>query len=360
MTELYKNKSACFGCGACKAVCPFGAITMKNDAEGFLYPSVDDNLCTDCGLCAETCPIDKKSDSAEGKAFAVRCSDPSLLKNSSSGGAFSLLAKQVIDQGGLICGAVYDESFYVHHVMSDDITPMRKSKYIQSDTEGIYSAIASALDSGKSVLFTGAPCQCDGVRRFFGGDKEGLVLVSLVCRGVQSPALWKDYVSFISDGGRLEAYCSRDKRSRNGGHTVAYTVDGQERALPMDKDPWSRLYLKGLTLRPSCYKCPYTRFDLPFDITVGDFWGVEKRLPELADGMGTSLVVARSEKGLSLIEALCDSETVIPVTQEDARQPALTEPAKETLLRKLLFRDFAQKNEDGSCNIPLILKKYGG
>lgn len=357
MTQLFDKKAACFGCGACQAVCPADAIAMTADAEGFFYPVIDPEKCIDCGSCAAVCPARHPLLGTAGEAYAVRCNDTELLRNSSSGGAFSLIARQVLADGWLVCGAVFDEAFRVCHVLSDDIAPMRKSKYVQSDLHGTYHAISEALADGKQVLFTGTPCQCDGVLHYFGKQPEGLILAALVCRGVQSPGLWADYVAHLN---RLEAYCFRDKRSRNGGHTVAYTAGGTEQAVPMDKDPFSRLYLKCLTLRPSCYQCPYTRWELPFDLTIGDFWGIEKACPELADGMGTSLVIARTAAGKALLEQIKPYGLVLESSREAADQPALQEPAKESILRKLLFRDYARKDADGRCDIPLILKKYGG
>lgn len=357
MTQLFDKKAACFGCGACQAVCPADAIAMTADAEGFFYPVIDPEKCIDCGSCAAVCPARHPLLGTAGEAYAVRCNDTELLRKSSSGGAFSLIARQMLADGGLVCGAVFDEVFRVCHVLSDDIAPMRKSKYVQSDLHGTYHAISEALADGKQVLFTGTPCQCDGVLHYFGKQPEGLILAALVCRGVQSPGLWADYVAHLN---RLEAYCFRDKRSRNGGHTVAYTAGGTEQALSMNKDPFSRLYLKCLTLRPSCYQCPYTRWELPFDLTIGDFWGIEKACPELADGMGTSLVIARTAAGKALLEQIKPYGLVLESSREAADQPALQEPAKESILRKLLFRDYARKDADGRCDIPLILKKYGG
>lgn len=360
MTQLFEDKPACFGCGACQAVCSAEAISMVPDEEGFLYPVINTERCVDCGLCSSVCPAGQPVEPREGQAYAVRCNDLELLQKSASGGAFSLLAEQILGEGGLVCGAVFDKDFKVCHVLSDDITPMRKSKYVQSDLTGIYTEIRSALKNGRQVLFTGTPCQCDGVRRFFGPDETGLILVAIVCRGVQSPGLWKDYIAHISNGKKLEAYCFRDKRIKNDGHTVSYTVGGQEQAVSMGNDPFSRLYMKCLTLRPSCYQCPYTRQELPFDLTIGDFWGVEKVHPELADGMGTSLVIARTEAGRALMKAIKPYALVLENSREAIDQPALNTPAKQTILRKLLFRDYANKSEDGSRDIPLILKKYGG
>ena len=333
---------------------------MMPDMEGFSYPVIDAEKCVDCGACLDVCPEKHPVQGIAGTPYAVRCNDTELLRGSTSGGAFSLLAQEVLGCGGLVCGAVFDESFRVCHVLSDDIAPMRKSKYVQSDLQGVYDAIANALKEGKQVLFTGTPCQCDGVRHYFGAQPEGLILVALICRGVQSPGLWADYVAHIAQGGKLEAYCFRDKRARNDGHTIAYTVDGAEQAVGMLQDPFSRLFLKCLSLRPSCYRCPYTRWELPFDLTIGDFWGIEKVFPELADGMGTSLVIARTEVGRGLLERIKSHALVLESSREAADHPTLQTPAKDSILRKLLFRDYAQKGADGHCDIPLILKKYGG
>lgn len=360
MTQIFENKAACFGCGACRAVCPTGTITMVSDEEGFAYPVIGSPKCIGCGRCVAVCPGKQPGQGQAGTPYAVRCKDPELLRKSSSGGAFSLLARQVLQGGGLVCGAVFGEGFRVRHILSEEIAPMRKSKYVQSDLQGVYGSLDRALEDGKQVLFTGTPCQCDGVLRYFGRQPEGLILAGLVCRGVQSPGLWKDYVAFLSRQGTLESYCFRDKRVKNDGHTVALTVSGRECACPMNRDPFSRLYLKCLTLRPSCYRCPYTRWELPFDLTLGDFWGVEKMFPELADGMGTSLVIARTKTGKALLERIKPWALVLETSREAADQPALREPAKESILRRLLFRDYSRKDALGRCDIPMILKKYGG
>ena len=360
MIPLFENKPSCFGCSACREVCPVGAIRMEPDAEGFLYPVADPEQCVGCGRCADICPGKKPVTGYDGQAYAVRCKDTQLLKDSTSGGAFSLLAEPVLEEGGLVCGAVFAEDFRVRHVLSREIGPMRKSKYVQSDLQDSYGQIRQALAQGKQVLFTGTPCQCDAMRSLFGEQTEGLILAALVCRGVQSPGLWKDYVNFLSRDGKLQQYCFRDKQTRNDGHTVSYTVDGNRSTVSMEKDAFSRLYMKTITLRPSCYRCPYTRWDLPFDLTIGDFWGIEKAHPQLADGMGTSLVIVRTPKGRQLLEKVGDRGLILECSRDAALQPSLKEPPKETILRKLLFRDFSGKDASGSSNIPLILKKYGG
>lgn len=359
METMFYDKKNCFGCAACAAACPAGAISMKPDSEGFLYPGVDTARCIECGRCAEVCPAKARLPRREGRFFAVRCKDEQVLLRSASGGAFTLLAQEVTAQDGLVCGAVFDENFSVRHILSRNIAPMRKSKYVQSNLSGCYTAIQEALEQGRTVLFTGAPCQCHAIRQFFPKHPDRLLLASLICRGVQSPGLWRDYTAWISRGGSLQAYDFRDKRRGNDGHTVAYTVDGVETAVSMAEDRLSRLYNLCLTYRPSCYACPYSRADNDFDFTIGDFWGVERACPQFADGRGTSLVIAHGVRAEELVSRLSQHAWLVPCEPDCAMQPALAAPAREPFLRKFLFRDFARKNEEGRCDMALIIKKYG-
>lgn len=352
MENLYTDKKSCFGCGACAAVCPSGAVSMEMDAEGFYYPRIEPSRCTGCGSCTAVCPAKSRLARAEGRFYAVRCSDEELLRHSTSGGAFSLLAQEVLDEGGIVCGACFDENFTVRHMLSRDIAPMRKSKYVQSELSDCYPAMEEALKAGQRVLFCGTPCQCHAVKRFLAGSDESLILASLVCRGVQSPGLWRDYAAWLSRSGPLQAYDFRDKRQKNDGHAVSYTTGGKETVVPAQDDKLTRMYYRGLTYRPSCYACPYCCPDNGFDFTLGDFWGIERIHPQLADGRGTSLVIARGPRAAEFIARMAQKAQVIPCERDAAAQPALAAPAGEHLLRKFLFRDYAKSD------ISYLLKKY--
>lgn len=360
MRPLYEEKARCFGCGACEAACPAGAVSMARDGEGFPYPVLNAALCRNCGACETVCPAKHPLDRAEGRFYALRCKDGALLDRSTSGGAFSLLAGEVLDRGGLVCGACFDGGFTVRHVLSRDIAPMRKSKYVQSDLSGCYGAVREALDGGRQVFFTGTPCQCHALERYLGGRREGLVLAALVCWGVQPPGLWEAYVSWLGRDGALEAYDFRDNRRRDDGHTVSWTLSGRPFSRPMGEDPFSRLYNRRLVHRPSCYRCPYRSPEAGFDFTLGDFWGIERIRPELADGRGTSLVIARGDGARSLVEGLSAKALVLPCRREEALQSALTASQPEPRLRRALFRDFAREQRRGRSPFPLLLKRYGG
>lgn len=332
---------------------------MELDREGFHYPDVDQARCLDCGKCGEICPAAQQVSSGEGRIYALRCNDEELLQKSTSGGAFSLLAQEVTGEGGLVCGACFDERFSVRHVLSQDVAPMRKSKYVQSELTDCFKAVQTALAEGRKVLFSGTPCQCHGLECFLGERPEGLLLAALVCRGVQSPGLWADYISWLEQDGPVRAYDFRDKRAMDNGHTIAFTAGRKETAVPMHSDAFSQMYMRSLTLRPSCYACPYCSPDLGFDFTLGDFWGLEREQPELADGKGVSLVIAHGERAQVMMNRIAEKAIVIACGRGMTLQPALTAPAKEPMLRRFLFQDFARKGPDGRCNIPLILKKYG-
>lgn len=359
MEKLFYKKQECFGCGSCSIVCKERAITMRRDEEGFAYPVIDTTRCVECGACAAVCPAKHSLDREKSKFYAVRCNDLKLLQMSTSGGAFSLIAQEIIESDGLVCGACFDNDFRVKHILSDEIKSMRKSKYVQSDICDCFIQIRDALAAGRRVLFSGTPCQCHAMKLFLGEKQDHIIYAALVCRGVQSPGLWEDYAAWLAGDALLEAYDFRDKRVLNDGHTVAYIVNGEETAVPWGEDKMSRIYSKCISLRPSCYECPYCNPDISFDFTLGDFWGIERICPEFADGRGTSLVIVRGKEAKEIIKKICSKAQVVPCKKKYALQPAIEEAAKTGILRKLLFKDFGKKDSRGHSDISMILKKYG-
>jgi coenzyme F420-reducing hydrogenase beta subunit len=334
---------------------------MTADAEGFFYPVIDHAVCIDCEECRKICPAAHADIfDAEVSYYALRVRDQEVLRQSTSGGAFSVIADVILNEGGLVCGAAYDEEHNVKHVVSGDISAMRKAKYVQSSLGDVFGKIKEALDSGGKVLFTGTPCQCHAAKKVFAGA-DNLWTASLICRGVQSPLFWKEYCRYLETqhNGNLSFYCSREKVKMDDAHTVVYTVGQDTFQTDYMKDPFSRIYAKELSLRPSCYACPYTTPGKAFDFTIGDYWGVEKEYPDLADGKGTSLVICGSQRARNLLEGCSDKADIRPADPEKSRQPALASSAKQGFLRKFLMKDFACKDSTGVSDIGMILKKYG-
>lgn len=356
---LFNKKAECYGCGMCAAVCAADAIVMQEDDEGFRYPFVSAGKCTECGRCLDACSKMHQIEQRDGAYYAVRCKEEELLRKSTSGGAFSLIAEEFLKEGGLVCGACMDENCHVIHRMSGQMDGMRKSKYVESDIHSLYSEMGEALKKGRKLLFSGTPCQCQAIRSYFHACQEQVRFVSVLCRGVQSKRLWEEYLAYLGKDTAVTFYDFRDKSRCDDAHMVKYRLGEETYVVPRNKDPFSRLYAKCLTLRPSCYTCEFCRPDVPFDFTIGDFWGIEKISAELADGKGTSLVITRSPWAEKIMERVQERAQVSVCRKEDCMQPALQSPAKESMLRKFLFKDLKTVDADGHCNMELILKKYG-
>lgn len=201
--EVYK-KEECYGCSACIHVCPVHAVDMQLDNNGFFYPEIDENKCVHCGACKGVCPLQNQKVTENNvllEAHAVKNRDESVRNNSSSGGAFYALARCVLQKGGIVYGAVFDDEFRIVHVRgtnTEDIRRMQRAKYVQSDLKNIFELVKRDLLNDKDVLFTGCPCQIDGLKHYLRGCKqEKLISCDLICHGVNSPRVWMDYLSFI-------------------------------------------------------------------------------------------------------------------------------------------------------------------
>ena len=308
-----KEKSTCSGCGACAAACPKQCITMEADERGFPYPRIDRDACVACRACDAVCEsaAEKPAKDTVPRAFGLRAKDRSLLLQSSSGGVFSLLAERVLEKGGIICGAAMTEDLRgVRHVFAEsreELDALRGSKYVQSRTDGIYPRIRDALEGGRAVLFSGAPCQVDGLKAYLGREDEALFCVDFFCHGVPSPLVWEKTCGELEKkhGGRITDVRFRDKKSGWAASELCFTLNGK-RELRRDKktDPYLRLFLGNYSLRPSCFACAHKGLARRSDVTLADFWGVRQLAPELYSGDGVSLALAHSEKGAQLLEGL--------------------------------------------------------
>ncbi|MCI8692387.1 MAG: 4Fe-4S binding protein [Lachnospiraceae bacterium] len=330
--ELYSDKENCCGCGACADVCPAGAVRMVSDGEGFRYPKIDQSKCVNCGRCERVCPMKKASaGTGENLYFGVQAKDDALRHASSSGGMFPVLAEYIFRQGGIVCGAAFgDEMRVVHREAGtkEELESLKKTKYVQSNMEGMYRRIDGYLKEGRWVLFCGTPCQVRALKLFLNKEYPQLLLAALICYGVPSPGIWDSYVKYLErkHGGKMTDFSFRDKRNRDNGHVRAYTIDGKEYADKLEKDLYCQMYFRNDTLRPSCHTCGYCTTDRDCDFTIGDFWGVEKIRPEADDGMGTSLVILHTEKAGKVWEEIKGELFQFPCEREEILQPRLTAP----------------------------------
>lgn len=341
-----KDKSRCCGCAACVQRCPKRCISLREDEEGFLYPEADKAVCIDCGLCEKVCPVinNKELPHLPMETLAAKNLDEDVRRASSSGGVFTLLAECVIGRGGVVFGARFDEKWEVAHgyaVTMEGVAVFRGSKYLQSRMGESYKQAERFLKQGREVLFCGTPCQIAGLRNFLRKDYDNLLLVDFICHGVPSPGVFRQYLEeekrhFARKGGkfsfalsskpslaerdslageevRVEAVSFRDKRLGWKKYSFALslskaTAAGEKNTVSLSKcfqeDPFMGAFLQNLILRPSCYACPAKGGRSGSDITLGDFWGIERVLPDFDDDRGASLVMAQTEKGREVLASL--------------------------------------------------------
>ena len=303
------NKAMCCGCATCEIVCPTNAISMMTDEIGFVFPKVDNNACINCGLCEKSCPVlnHKNEKDLNHSIFVTFAKDKEIRFNGSSGGMFGLIAKHIIEEGGVVYGAAFDDNLKLKCTCAttlEELYPIYKSKYLQSDLEESFERIKNQLDSGIKVMFVSTPCQVCALKLFLNKEYQNLLTVDFVCHGVPSQWLFdkcKDYVEKKKNI-RVLDYSFRSKK-KNGStphyYTVKYEKQGKIRektALYIDS-PFYYGFQKYITLRDSCYDCQFSYSNRVSDITIGDFHEVDKYIKGINRFDGVSSFIVNTQKG---------------------------------------------------------------
>lgn len=337
----------CTGCGACASGCPKDAITMERDKEGFLYPVIHSDLCVRCGHCTAVCPaLRERPERPLPAAFAAWNRAEDIRKDSTSGGVFSLLAGYVLECGGVVFGAAMDGHQHLRHVAcfrKEELWRLRGAKYVQSDLGDCYREVKHWLES-RMVLFSGTPCQVDGLYHYLGTRPENLVTCDLVCHGVPSPGVWEDMVRSIEHrkGKTVQAVRFRNKVTgwKDSHFTVVYT-DGSVDSAPLFATEYGHAFGRALFLRPSCYRCAYTSVSRVGDFTLGDFWGL--RSDELPDQQekGVSLLLVNTAHGSHLFDQLPLAKEKFPLERAIAGNPRLASPIAQPADRSAFFASYA-------------------
>lgn len=329
MTTIFITaKRDCCGCFACADICPNGCIDMRADEEGFLYPHIDRSRCIHCKLCERVCPtINGAAETGESmpEGYALINRNDKIRLSSSSGGAFSLFAEYVIKAGGIVFGAVMSEDCKtVMHVGVDsllELARLRGSKYMQSSIGNAYIEVRYELEKGRKVLFTGTPCQIEGLRCFLGKNYENLLCIDLICHGVPSPAVWKKYVAFREGRAGAAVRQTFFRHKKYGWKTYALLFEYSNNKAYVRKhpdDPYMRAFLQNLCLRPSCHACHFKKINRVSDITLGDYWGVQKQYPDMDDDTGTSLVIIHTKKGRHILKEISGMARMTPIEIKEA------------------------------------------
>lgn len=334
------DKTKCCGCSACVQSCPVKCIDMKEDEQGFLYPVIDTAACIDCGLCEKVCPMLNPSASKEPlQVLAAKNRNEEQRLRSSSGGIFRLLAEHIIERGGVVFGARFNEKWEVEHCYAEtieELEPLMRSKYVQSYIGNTYKEAERFLKEGRQVMFVGTSCQIAGLKRFLRKEYNNLLAVDFICHGVPSPGIWRKYLEEIKSS-RSEAAGKNSvlslslksvpvitginfREKQNGGYgwkKYGFEVrakspsKGDKNTVLKSDIFYENVFMKGflsnLYLRPSCYKCTAKNGASGSDLTIADFWGIQNYHPEFDDDKGVSVIFVHTDMGKKIIEKLSSS-----------------------------------------------------
>ena len=346
------EKHDCCGCSACVQRCPKQCISLVEDEEGFLYPHVDAGNCIDCGLCERVCPLLNRAEKLPPQeVLAVKNRDEAERMASSSGGVFVALSREVLGRGGVVFGAVFDADWEVVHTHAETLEGLKAmmgSKYVQGRIGNSYREAEAFLKEGREVLFTGSPCQIAGLHSFLRKDYPNLLSVDFLCHGVPSPGVWRRYLgeAFGTVAARRAAAGKntvlsqslnslpvltgiefRDKKPF-GWKKFSFVVRGRS-AAKADKNSvllsvrhYENAYMLGflsdIYLRPSCYGCKCKNGVSHSDLTIADYWGIDRLMPDFDDDKGVGLVLVNTDKGKEVFLRL--DMMVRKSSLEDARR----------------------------------------
>ena len=357
--QIYKQEKDCCACGACMNICPKNAIEMKPNQYGFLYPVIDNEQCINCGACKKVCAYQlSEVRNRPIQAYAAVNKSREQLMKSASGGVFSALASQVLERGGIVFGAALeflDGHAIPHHIAVESVEQLpalQGSKYVQSAIGNTYKQAKEFLKKGKTVLFSGTPCQIDGLYGYLGKDYDNLITVDVICHGVPNAQFFDDYLQNEKAKENAQEVCGyafRDKKKgwgMNGRLDLRYPDQTEKSVyIPARLASYNTLFLDGDTYRENCYSCKYAGELRPSDLTIGDYWGIETEHPELLkkkeyqERYGISCILANTTKGIQVCESLngiykeASSFEKVSNRNGQLKHPSLLSPKRETILR---------------------------
>lgn len=341
-----KTKTECCGCRACEQICPTRAITMAEDDKGFFYPYIDSLRCNQCGLCDLVCGFreDYPNHGDEPMIYAAKHKDDTIRQTSTSGGMFTAISDEILKRSGVIYGVGMDASLSVCHMRAE--TPgerdrFKGSKYVQSNIGETFVQARKDLDSGRYVLYSGTPCQISSLLLFLRKKYDNLITVDLVCKGTPSNKMWHEYLNVMRQKSRGEIVGVEFRNKDKGWHrpiTKLITRDGKWRIS--GEQSFFQLFNSNIFLMPSCHGCKFTNFARPADISIADFWGIERTCPEFDDNWGVSLVLVNSPRGRELFKAIETNIVTLESQKENCLQSALQKPIKKNEKSDEFWEDY--------------------
>jgi len=363
-----KDKKDCCGCWACFNACPKRCIAMEEDAEGFRYPQVNMEVCIDCGLCEKVCPIinAEAENPKPQKAFLLQHKDEQVLRESTSGGAFTAIAMWVIRRGGVVFGAAYDDNLQVVHKSVEsveDLRIFRNSKYVQSYVGDAYRETLAFLKAGRMVCFSGTPCQLEGLLKFLRKPYENLITVDLMCHSITSPKVFRMYVNLKKSekGQGIDNVVFRDKRPYGYKYSQMsiYKEGTQVYHEGVETDVYLRSFFSDMNVRPSCYACKFKKRYRLTDFTLWDCFDVYKFSKEMDNDKGVTRILAHTERAVDILRQLSEVRLLeIDADKAVAGVREMTKSVNMNQRRKELFKELTPVNGGGNLYTlyPITLK----
>ncbi len=370
MKEIIEKKR-CTGCSACASICPKGAIKLVEDNEGFRHPVIDQDKCINCGLCKRTCPVlNTNENSSLNKCYVAYNKNDKVKKTSSSGGIFDAIARVILKDNGIVIGASFNDKMELKHTAIENLEDLEKlkgSKYLQSNLDNVFSHIKENI-SERKVLFVGTPCQVAGLHAYLKKDYDNLLCIDLFCHGVPSPKLFSKYIKELenSNSSQITKYNFRDKKT--GWDTYSNTItfnNNKEISELQSNNSYMKLFLSDIALRKSCYNCNFKIGNKYSDITLGDFWGVQKYYPEMYNKTGVSAIIINTEKGQQIFESISNNLEYKECKLEEIidGNPSLKSSGKYPSKREEFFKDIdilnIKKIDEKYASVSLIKKIKG-
>uniref|UniRef100_UPI004055BAFE Coenzyme F420 hydrogenase/dehydrogenase, beta subunit C-terminal domain n=1 Tax=Alistipes sp. TaxID=1872444 RepID=UPI004055BAFE len=334
---------------------------MSADNEGFLYPQVNSSICIDCGLCEKVCPVINQNEPKEPLAvYAAKNTNEEIRLKSSSGGVFTLFAEEVIAEGGVVFGARFNESWEVIHDYTetiDGLEPFRGSKYVQSIIGDNFIKARQFLTDGRKVLFSGTPCQIAGLKKFLRKDYDNLLTVEVICHGVPSPMVWRDYLDYkrakraaekntvsssLNEMPVITGISFRDKTNGWKKFGLKFANIANYEITPFNEDLFMKGFLNNLYLRPSCYHCTARQGKSGADISIADYWGVQSIHPELDDDRGTGLILINTKIGATYYNSIINQIKSLISSYDKAimQNPCIVKSVKEPSRRQQFWQNY--------------------
>lgn len=351
--QITDNK-LCTGCRMCEKICPVQAIYMVENEDGFIYPKIDNDKCIKCNLCKRKCPQneDEIKKNKDQIIMAVKNKESIEAKKSTSAGISHVIAKEAIKKGYVVFGCVMDKELNVYQKQIDkieDLDLIRGSKYVFSDTKDTFLQAKQLLEENKKVLYIGTPCQISGLQACLGKNYDNCLTIDIVCHGVPSLKLFKTYIRNLEKkfNSRIIKYEFRNKDKVEWGRFCSKVCTNEkDYYINADFDPYYYNFLKGTTYRESCYNCKYANFERQADITLADFWGIEKIDKTFFDKNGVSLVIVNSIKGKKCLKEIEEYVEIKNYSKEDAskKNGNLLKPTERPSIRDYIYEEMDDSN----------------